>query len=275
MGRRKAYSPMLNWEAILDNPAPRGHFVQLSCDDRELARSVGRYSASGLKRGSPVLLVAGQAHSNSFFREIVALGIAPDAAMNRGRLLVLDPRETLAGFMVNGQPDRTRFRKIAMDAIHRLQPLSEGPPVCAYGEMVGTLWTEGHYSAAIQLEALWNELLQSVAFTLFCAYPFDIFGDQFQLTGVDAILCDHTHLLPSGDRRSLERAIDRAMEERFRERSDERPMIPDARYRQSWAALPDGEAAILWIKKNLPEDAVHILHLVREYYAHERLAPCQ
>jgi anti-sigma regulatory factor (Ser/Thr protein kinase) len=35
---------------------------------------------------------------------------------------------------------------------------------------VALLWDAGHVLAAIQLEALWNQLGQEVAFSLFCAY---------------------------------------------------------------------------------------------------------
>jgi hypothetical protein len=43
--------------------------------------------------------------------------------------------------------------------------------VRAYGEMVALLWDAGNVAGAIELEALWNDLLDDVRFGLFCAYP--------------------------------------------------------------------------------------------------------
>ena len=46
-----------------------------------------------------------------------------------------------------------------------------GRPVRAYGEMVALLWDDGLVNAAIQLEAMWNELGQAHPFSLLCGYP--------------------------------------------------------------------------------------------------------
>ena len=46
-----------------------------------------------------------------------------------------------------------------------------GRPVRAYGEMVALLWDDGLVNAAIQLEAMWNELGRAHSFSLFCGYP--------------------------------------------------------------------------------------------------------
>jgi hypothetical protein len=61
--------------------------------------------------------------------------------------------------------------------------------------MVGLLWIEGQYSAAIRLEEYWNRLLEANALCLFCAYPIDLFGCDFDLSKLQALLGAHTHLL--------------------------------------------------------------------------------
>ncbi len=263
---------MPNWDDILEKPAPCGHFVQLYFDERYLAHSVGRYLASGLKRGDRQLVIASQDHSEAFCREIADLGVDAVGALNDGRMLILDPCRTLERFMVNGRPDWTRFRKTITDAIHRLRSAQPGAALGAYGEMVGVLWTAGEYSAAIQLEALWNDLLQSFEFSLFCSYPIDVFDEQFQITGVDAILRDHTHLLPSCDERRLKQAIDLAMGEFYDGKSSEFRPVLDARYRQPWGILPQAEDAILWIRKNLPGNGAHILRRARNHYMASQLS---
>jgi hypothetical protein len=37
--------------------------------------------------------------------------------------------------------------------------------------MVAILWEKGYHGATVQLEHMWNNLMQRNSFTLFCAYP--------------------------------------------------------------------------------------------------------
>jgi hypothetical protein len=43
--------------------------------------------------------------------------------------------------------------------------------VRAFGEMVSLLWDGNQVSAAIELEAMWNELGSQYPFSLYCGYP--------------------------------------------------------------------------------------------------------
>ena len=62
----------------------------------------------------------------------------------------------------------------------------------------------------------WNGLLRSSNISLFCAYPIDVFGEEFHVENVDALLCAHTHMVPIDD--ELESALNRAMNEVLGER---------------------------------------------------------
>src|SRR5262252_3418371 len=56
-----------------------------------------------------------------------------------------------------------------------------GTPVHVFGEMVALLWDFGQVNAAIEVEAMWNELAAQYSFSLLCAYPADsVRGDQHQ-----------------------------------------------------------------------------------------------
>ena len=48
-----------------------------------------------------------------------------------------------------------------------------GRPVRAFGEMVALLWDDGLVNAAVQLEAMWDELGRRHPFSLFCGYRAD------------------------------------------------------------------------------------------------------
>jgi GAF domain-containing protein len=61
--------------------------------------------------------------------------------------------------------------------------------------MVDILWQAGYQTAALQLEELWNRLLERHDFILLCAYSAEGFvGD---LASIDALVAAHTHITGS------------------------------------------------------------------------------
>jgi hypothetical protein len=257
---------MADFSDILQTPEPHGHFVQLYDHDASLlSKNVAHYLSEGLKRDESALVVATREHTDAFVVELQKLGVNTEQAVSESRLLMLDAQRTLGEFMIDGQPDRERFERVIRAAMSKVQVA--GPTgLRAYGEMVGILWTAREYTAAIRLEEFWNKLLHGGNFTLFCSYPIDIFAEDFQISGVDALLCDHTHLIPNGTDEVLESAINRAMDERLGSRAHGLRLLIKANYRPSWAVLPKAEAIILWLRNNLPHEAEDILSLARQHY---------
>ena len=258
---------MHSWEQIIETAEPRGHLVQLYGNNQALIRNVSRYLWEGLKRGDGLLVIATEKHREAFFRELQELDTDADAAVRDGRLVLLDAEETLAGFMVEGQPDWTRFERIVLAAMREVHARTGRTGLRAYGEMVGVLWTAGKFSAAIRLEQFWNQLLASNGFNLYCAYPIDVFHEDFQISAVDALLCDHTHLLPTAANGQLENAVNRAMDEILGAAEVEaiRLRVKD-KHRSSWAMMPRAETIILCLRNAFPEKARAILARARQYY---------
>lgn len=127
--------------------------------------------------------------------------------------------------------------------------------------MVGLLWTRGRMAAAIRLEECWNDLLRAEGCSLFCAYPIDVFGLDFESRKVDAVLCAHTHFIPAEDQ--FETAIDRAIGEVVPGAESVRLLLKTAF--PSWDSIPRVEVIVLWIRRNLPEFADAILERARGY----------
>ena len=249
---------------VLDDARPHAHLVQLyDADDRALIENVGRYVCAGLQRGAGAIVIAAAGHADAFARAIAEFGAG--SAVDAGRLLFLDAEQTLARFMVDGQPDWARFESTIAPALSLLRERAGGRGVRAYGEMVGVLWQAGRYAAAIRLEGFWNRLLASGGFELFCAYPIDVFGEEFRDAEVDALLSAHTHLLPADDGR-LQRAVHRAMDDVLGRSAAEVRRLVEAADRPAWAAIPNAEAVILWLRDNLPAYAGEILTRAQRHY---------
>jgi hypothetical protein len=166
---------------------------------------------------------------------------------------------------VNGHPDADRFDRVVGEKVRAAVERSAGYGLRAYGDMVGVLWAERQFPAAIRLEQLWNKLRKTVPFSLFCAYPVDVFGGQFDGGILDALLCAHTHLLPSGADEQLDDAVNRAMIEVLGAGAG-KTFVSLSERQHGWASLPKSEAALLWVRNNEPEKADEILSLARKYY---------
>ena len=255
------------YDQLLIDGEPEGHVVQLyDADEELLIRNVSTYLSEGLKREDGLVVVASSEHLKHIPRRLEELGADQQTAAREGRLVFLDAELTLNRLMIDGQPDWDRFDATVGSALRGVRARVNGKGIRAHGEMVGILWKAGQRSAAIRLEKFWNKLLKSIPFNLFCAYPIDMFGKDFQIADLDGLLCAHTHLLPGGKEEDVESAVNRAMEEILGPRVERLRPLMKANYRPSWAAIPKAEAMVLWLRNNLPDYAHEILDRARQYY---------
>jgi MEDS: MEthanogen/methylotroph, DcmR Sensory domain len=258
---------MSPWDKVLEAPDPQGHLVQLyQADEQALARNVSQYLWEGYRRGDGLLVIAGAEHSEAFRRKLEALGADTHAAIRDGGLAFFDAQDMLSRFMTGGQPVWDRFENVVRTAMGQVRRKDSHGGLRAYGEMVGILWKARQFSAAIHLEQFWNKLLTRSSFSLYCAYAIDVFGKEFQVGALDALLCAHTHLVPAETQGNLETAINQAMEDILGPKADGLKLLIKANYRPAWAVLPAGEAVVLWLRNNLPDRAETILDRARQHY---------
>jgi hypothetical protein len=249
---------------LLDRLESEEHVVQLyGADDRLLVQNVGRFLSEGLKRGDGLLVIATPEHRTSLTRQLRE-DQAYSRAVLEGRLVFLDAEMTLSRFMRDGAPDAELFQTVVGEALQGVRSRAVQSGVRAYGEMVGLLWKAHQQPAAIQLEELWNHLLHKSDVSLFCAYPIDVLGPDFQMEKIDALLCSHTHLLPVDP--ALEQALTRAMEEVLGPRLQGLRDLTQANHRPAWGQIPRAEAMVLWLRNNLPGSADQILTRARQHY---------
>ena len=90
-------------------PGADSHRVQFYEDEGYLRTVVADFLGAGLTSGETLIVVATAAHRAAFRRGSSERGFDVDGASRGGQLTLLDAQETLAGFMVDGVPDRERF----------------------------------------------------------------------------------------------------------------------------------------------------------------------
>src|SRR5687767_15058378 len=86
-----------------------GHHVQFYDREEHLHDVVAGFLGAGLEAGQPLVVIATQPHREAFCRVLEADGFPVDLARREGRFILLDARETLATFMIDGMPDWERF----------------------------------------------------------------------------------------------------------------------------------------------------------------------
>jgi signal transduction histidine kinase len=173
--------------------------VQFYDDDSILIDGLGRTVGSALGAGDAAIVIATKAHRLALATRLEVCGGNVAMASGTGRYLALDAAETLSSFMVDGWPDTTRFTSVIGEAIAQAKAATGRAQsgVVAFGEMVALLWTEGNAEAAIRLEQLWNELAETQAFSLHCAYPLGSFVKESDGGALQRICSEHSHVIPS------------------------------------------------------------------------------
>ena len=164
-----------------------------------MCRIVSGFVAEGLALGQPALIIATKPHIDCIVNNLTAATIDVKALKQKGNLLLLDARETLATFMANGQPDPDFFKASASGALGKLAR-GRTTTIRAYGEMVDVLWKDGMSAAAIKLEMLWNRLANTHDFSLLCGYAM---GNFYKDATIDDVCRHHTHVVSDDGRVSL------------------------------------------------------------------------
>jgi hypothetical protein len=178
--------------------AKGGHFhaVRFYEDDNSLCRIVSGFIAEGIVLGQPALIIATRPHIDSIIQNLANASIDVEDLKKKGDLLLLDARQTLATFMVDGQPDPDFFRASATSALEQLAR-GRTKTIRAYGEMVDVLWKDGMNAAAIRLEMLWNRLANTHDFSLLCGYAM---GNFYKDASIDDVCKHHTHVVSEDGR---------------------------------------------------------------------------
>jgi hypothetical protein len=249
-----------DWPELLQHPAAGDHFVQVYQDEAFLCDAVAQYVGAGLRRGEGAILIARPGNAARFEQQLAREGLSPDRAKRRSQLVVLDADETLDKFTPGGMPDWQTFHALIGGRIAEMR--LRFPQVRAYGEMVDVLWQRGERDAAIRLEQFWNDLSRLQTFSLLCAYRVDHLDPEAYAGPLECICRVHTHLIPARDYSLFNQAVIDASEKVL--------AAPLAHMLRSLAAssrpataMPDGQATLLWLKRNMPRTADKVLAEVR------------
>jgi len=158
---------------------PGGHAVLFYSAGDELAGQVSEFLLEAIRAGGVAVVIATQAHRDAIAAALAGAGIDVAAHQAAGLYMALDAFETTDRVMVADWPSAASFWHVIRPIVARAA--EAGTPVHVFGGMVALLWDLGQVNAAIEVEAMWNELAAQYSFSLLCSYPADsVRGDQHQ-----------------------------------------------------------------------------------------------
>ena len=182
---------------VNESKGTSGHFhaVRFYDSKESLCRIVAEFLGQGFVTGQPGLVIGTAEHRAAIVQELRDRHFDVDGLQTAGDLLLLDARETMSSFMIDGMPDPDLFKARATVAIEKVCRGRTECTIRAYGEMVDLLWKDGHSVAAVRLEMLWNKLAMTHAFSLLCGYAM---GNFYKDASVNEICQQHTHVIGAG-----------------------------------------------------------------------------
>jgi anti-sigma regulatory factor (Ser/Thr protein kinase) len=179
--------------SVAVDTAPSNHGVQIYQSDPDLFAEVGRFVSGALEVGDVAIVIATGAHLEGFEAELRALGVDVGAARQDGRIISFDAASLMVQLVFEGEVDPDAFAAVVGTTVRG--QLKAGRRLRVYGEIVALLWDEGHVMAALELEALWNDLGRTAPFSLMCSYPADLVSDPAHVETLDRICELHSHVL--------------------------------------------------------------------------------
>jgi PAS domain S-box-containing protein len=168
------------------------HIAEIGPHETVLAESLRTFTTHGLSQGETVLLVLISSHREPLVQQLNADGLDVASLQHGGRLVLRDAAELVRGFMLDGMPDATIFRRSIDELVATLTSTGRNRKVRVFSEMADLLW-RSNPAAAIRLEQLWNDVIERSQLFAFCAYSASHVYERFPA----ALRTPHSHIITS------------------------------------------------------------------------------
>jgi MEDS: MEthanogen/methylotroph, DcmR Sensory domain len=178
--------------------AGRDHGAAFYESDEDLADQVYEHLFGGGEPSTAILVTTAE-HRRLIAGRMAQAGVDVSATLAEGSFVALDASGTLAGFMVGGWPDAAAFWQTMSPVLKRAE--ARPGKVRVFGEMVALLWDAGETGAAVELEALWNELARQYSFSLLCAYRAASVAAAEDADDLSDLLAAHSAVMRARNRR--------------------------------------------------------------------------
>ena len=189
-----------DWTLVGD----RAHAVQFYENEGLLIELLSRFVGSALAAGDSAIVVATERHRAALAERLLERGLDVSVPQKQRRYQPFDAAQTLARIFRRGKPDPNLFFDTLEPIVQEASRAAGGGRgrIVAFGEMVALLWAEGKIEASLELEQMWNNLADTHAFALCCAYPMSGFVGNPHAAPFLKICAQHSHVFPA-ERRAV------------------------------------------------------------------------
>src|SRR5215207_11067657 len=104
----------------------RSHAVQFYEDDDFLIELLSRFVGASLATGDSAIVVATAQHRDALAERLLSRGFDLSIPLKHGRYVALDAAASLASFMRDGVPDRTRFTELVCPIVEDARTAARG-----------------------------------------------------------------------------------------------------------------------------------------------------
>lgn len=166
------------------------HVAQFYEDEIDLVRCVLEYIHAGLIRQETCIVIATPSKLIALQKALRKRGVDLAEALQNGWYVTFDAEELLSAFMDDREIDDSSFEESIGALVAHVS--SSGRGVRIFGEMAALLRQQRNIHALVALEERLTRLLQSHAFSLYCAYPQPADSERYTEMR-DTVVAMHAH----------------------------------------------------------------------------------
>ena len=160
-------------EAFLDRgnagATHHSHQAQFYADDATLLEATERFLWSALRADDAAIAIATRSHLRQLLERLRTSGTNVDRAIERGSFLRLDANDLFSLILSDGV---ARLKPALLQAIQSAASATPRPNsrVAVFGECASMLLTAGHGDAAMELEQVGIEIVNTMSVDIMCTY---------------------------------------------------------------------------------------------------------
>jgi hypothetical protein len=173
------------------------HMVQFYDNQDYLLNVLTNFVVPILSSADAVVVIAIKERLDLLSHRLYDRGVSVEAATTKGQLVMINAHDMLDHAKCSGDVPPVSLEPVGA----LLRGLNEKyPKTYVYGELVNILCSWGQHRSAIQLEEMWNGLMEHHKFTLLCGYDTNNFNGPESEGNLEQVCCRHSRMDYSSSR---------------------------------------------------------------------------
>jgi hypothetical protein len=257
--------PSSPWRALLADPGPAGHIVQLYQDADFYTEAISHFAAEGLVRGESIIIVATAPNWKNISARLANKGFDITDLGQRGQLTLLDADTTLPKFLDSSMPDTKIFKDLAQATINKARGDGKFPRVRWWGEMVNVLYVNGNGRGSTRLEELFDEVAHQETIAIFCSFLMDKYDPKIYEGPFGDVCRTHSNVIPTENYTRHREAVDRAVAEIVGPVDTQLLESLISWSSNAGSGMPLSQEILLWVRDAMPQKFADVLSFARKF----------